>query len=124
METELPMLNKMSLCHVSIKKLKNLPKGIRVPRLSEGRRKLAKDEELQRNLRVDADLNVKPFKTAMMGLGVKARKDVKRGSFLFEYTGKVLNKDLALAKEVEYAREDHDIGSFMLWFKLSGTNYW
>ena len=39
-------LDKMALCHVSIKKLQNQPKGIRVANMSEGSRKLAKHEGL------------------------------------------------------------------------------
>jgi hypothetical protein len=123
MESELPVVDGRTLCTVKMQKLQVIPDGIKMPRISKEKKKMAKYEELERNLKVDADLYVKTFKTDSMGLGVKAKKDMERGSFLFEYGGQFLTSDMALVKEAEYGKRQ-ELGSFMLWFKFAGTEYW
>ena len=123
MESELPLIDGRTLCTVKMQKLQGIPDGIKMPRICKEKKKMANNEDMERNLRVDADLYVKTFKTDSMGLGVKARKDMSRGAFLFEYGGQLLTSDLALVKEAEYGKRQ-DLGSFMLWFKFAGTDYW
>ncbi|XP_074640404.1 N-lysine methyltransferase KMT5A-like [Tubulanus polymorphus] len=56
------------------------------------------------------------------GRGVVADKDFKRGDFVVEYAGDLIDLNVAKDREVEYGKNS-DIGCYMYYFKHKNQNY-
>ena len=57
------------------------------------------------------------------GRGVIASKIFKRGDFVVEYAGDLIDLKTAKQKEADYSK-DPDIGCYMYYFTHKSVNYW
>jgi len=57
------------------------------------------------------------------GRGVVATKPFRRGDFVVEYAGDLIDLSLAKKREEKYS-EDTDIGCYMYYFTHNNRRYW
>ena len=57
------------------------------------------------------------------GLGVFAKRPFRKGEFVCEYKGEILNLKKAKERENKYER-DEKVGSYMYYFKQKNETFW
>lgn len=57
------------------------------------------------------------------GRGVVSSNFIPRGTYVCEYSGRLLTKEEAFLKEKEY-KNDERIGCYMYYFMFKGKKYW
>lgn len=62
------------------------------------------------------------FSVCSAGYGVVAEKEFRKGDFLVEYKGDLIQADEAARREKLYAKKRH--GCFMFFFKHNGHTMW
>lgn len=84
-------------------------------------------EEQQRDLenkvlcQVEDGLKIKYF--VDKGRGVVTTREFRKGEFVVEYIGELIDQNVAKKREAEYAR-DQSTGCYMYYFKHRNQQYW
>ena len=91
----------------------------RVPRSELKKREQIKVEEAILSNQTDG-LLVKMFPGK--GRGVVAEKTFKKGEFVVEYSGDLIDLDTAKQRDKDY-KENKDVGCYMYYFSFMGKNY-
>lgn len=56
------------------------------------------------------------------GRGVVTTKLFEQGTFVIEYIGELITKELAVARETTYSRKN--VGNYMFYFTYKDKKYW
>ena len=93
----------------------------------KSKRKSKRDIEAERKqkienaIRFDRDEGMRIVTTPTKGRGVVATKPFKKGDFVVEYHGDLIDKPTADRREMEYA--ETDVGCYIYYFKFNNVHY-